>query len=267
MYHFYAFSTGLPTRKYCESEAFIEILSADSNPRVIDVGGNIGWYSLLSASNGAKVDVFEPNEFNYLRTCESICINNWMDESCGHFGDLSVEGSNRNGRVSIYPVGVGRQEEIVAFDTGSKTNHNPGQGKIIRSGFLENKNTIKIVPLDLLASRLGWYSTDISILKVDVEGFEYDVFQGARKFLNSKSAKNIFMEGNVGSSYQQTQFKELVQLLDQAGYRIYRIGGFAGPTESNVPPMGDDIAEKLTNQCSEGKNKKRSQCNLWWKVK
>lgn len=71
--------------KYYEqalSEAFAEILlstdadttttTTTTSKHVIDVGGNIGWYSLLSMALGSTVDVFEPNPLNLLRFCESL---------------------------------------------------------------------------------------------------------------------------------------------------------------------------------------------------
>jgi hypothetical protein len=66
--------------KYYEkalSQAFVSVLDAPEKSLVIDVGGNIGWFSLLSAAMGHDVHVFEPNVVNVHRMCESICLNGW----------------------------------------------------------------------------------------------------------------------------------------------------------------------------------------------
>ena len=247
-------------------------MSNSSQPRVIDVGGNVGWYSLLSAALGAKVDYFEPNQMNYHRACESICVNGWSDEPCTGLGDLFV-GGDREGKIRVFPIGIGNQEEIVQFDSGSSTRHNPGAGKIVGKSKIEiltaSKNLldIQIVALDSIASYLGWYGNDIDILKMDVEGFEVDVVRGGKSFLSSGRVKNIFMEGDVERVTKKRKFQEVIRMLASSGYSIYKIGGFAGPTETDVPIMDDNIAETLTKACATRKNgKRRKKCNLWWKL-
>lgn len=67
-------------KKYYEqfiTAEFQDILKNAPLGRVIDVGMNIGWFTLLSRSLGHEVLLFEPNLMNILRTCESIALNNW----------------------------------------------------------------------------------------------------------------------------------------------------------------------------------------------
>jgi FkbM family methyltransferase len=226
---------------------------------------------------GAKVDVFEPNKVNFLRACESVCVNNWVDEPCTNIGDLSVSGSKRNGRVRIFPVGIGQKEEVVKFDTGDESYNNPGQGRIVGPGSIKvslrnapKYQEIRLVPLDTLATQLGWYQEDIDIMKIDVEGFELDVVVGARSFLRSNRVKNIFMEGDVEMLGNRNKFMEVVRMLAASGYIVFKIGGFSGPTDTDVPPMDDNITEALTYECGHKKmghhRKSRKKCNLWWKL-
>lgn len=256
-----------------QSKAFIDVLGNSSKPRVIDVGGNIGWYSLLSAAMGAQVDVFEPNKVNFLRTCESICVNSWLDEPCNNIGDLSVSGSKRNGRVRIFPVGVGQNEGLVKFDTGDSSYNNPGQGKIVgpikTSKQTERKyQEIRVIPLDKLATQLGWNKGDVDIMKLDVEGFELDVVLGAKTLLKSNRIKNIFMEGDVSVAGDRLKFKKLVGIIADSGYKVFKIGGFSGPTDAEVPPMDANIAEALTYSCSHKRGGSlRKKCNIWWKLR
>ena len=43
----------------------------------INVGMNIGWFSLYALAMGAQVHAFEPNPVNRLRFCESAIANNF----------------------------------------------------------------------------------------------------------------------------------------------------------------------------------------------
>ena len=63
--------------------AWAEILqNAPPEARILDVGGNVGYFSLLSAAMGSsfRVDTFEPNPLNLLRACESLEQNQWTNE-------------------------------------------------------------------------------------------------------------------------------------------------------------------------------------------
>ena len=44
---------------------------------MLDVGGNVGWFSMVAAAHGAEVFVFEPNVVNMVRLCESSVLNGW----------------------------------------------------------------------------------------------------------------------------------------------------------------------------------------------
>lgn len=238
---------------------------------MIDVGGNIGWYTLLSAAMGARVDTFEPNPKNYLRMCESICVNKWIDGTCNELGDLTIRGSRQNGRVRIFPVGVGSAESSALFEAGLDSRNNPGAGAIVESKSvpkiaLKKYLEITIMPLDEMARNLGWYDETIDIMKIDVEGYEIHVIRGAKALLKSNRIKNIFMEGDVSGPAKQKKFRELVKTFADAGYEVFKIGGYSGPSDTNVPPMDENIEQSLAQQCAGGDGQKRKKCNLWWKL-
>ena len=83
---------------------FYEILSiASPNAAVvIDVGSNIGWYSLLSASIGIgqsqqrKVYSFDANPINLIRLCESIELNHWTSSSSSTSTTIGDDGIGIN---------------------------------------------------------------------------------------------------------------------------------------------------------------------------
>lgn len=219
---------------------------------------------------GAKVDVFEPNPKNFLRMCESICVNGWVvDGRCINIGNMAVQGSNRNGRVRIFPIGIGSGASSAFFQTGLASRNNPGAGAIVEahlSPSLQKKYTsIQIMPLDEMARQLGWYDEMIDIMKIDVEGYEIHVVRGAKELLRSNRIKNIFMEGDVSGQAMQKRFQELVRTFADAGYIVFKIGGFSGPIDTDVPPMDENIERSLATQCA-GKKQKRKKCNLWWKL-
>jgi predicted methyltransferase len=84
--------------------------------RVLDIGGNVGYYSLLSAASGAfVVDGFEPNLKNLLRFCESSVLNRWTNE---------FEMSSSQPHLNIYAYGVSDHAGELPF----YVRRNPGEG-------------------------------------------------------------------------------------------------------------------------------------------
>jgi len=103
-------------------------------------------------------------------------------------------------------------------------------------------------------------------MKIDVEGYEIHVVRGAKKLLKSNRIRNIFMEEDVDGAGKQRMLRELVRTFSDAGYHVFKIGAFSGPSDTNVPPMDENIERSLAHQCAGGDGRKRKKCNLWWKL-
>jgi len=254
------------------SECYRQVLSSptknqNAKKRVLDVGGNIGWHSLLSASLGAEVASFEPHMPNYLRTCESMCLNDWLHSTSSAEHEACIMGSDDDSsffsdRIHIFPYAVCDSDKELNFEL---VNNNPGQGQI-QKNVTKQSTPIRCVSLDGMVEALGWTTGEIDILKVDVEGAEMGVFLGARKLLKSQRVQNIFMEGNVRRPSEIAEFESMVKLFMDSGYHAYMIGGFSGPkSTTDVPKMGKDFTKNLITEC--GKDTRVRQCNLWWKTK
>lgn len=145
---------------------FTSFLSPDSV--VVDVGANIGLYTLLAARVAKAVYAFEP-EANNLRLLTR-----------------SVEANGLN-NVRIFPYCVCDRVGRVAL---SLADHHPGAHSIVRR---ISKNTVSVpsTTLDEIFPR-----ETIDLLKVDVEGAEPLVLLGAQGLIRSHRVKRIIMEWN-----------------------------------------------------------------------
>jgi FkbM family methyltransferase len=249
--------------------AFQQVLSesvpGSTKHHVIDVGGNIGWFSLLSAAHGAQVTMFEPNPHNNLRACESMRLNGWLPCSSSNGGCLNPQQANlhefHSSNIHIYPYGISDKEGNLFFE---QDEFNPGKDRVV--DYEWNMTTpLRVVSLDFMAKELGWLESDISILKVDVEGAELGVFQGAKGLLRSKRVHNLFMEGGGKGRAVQRRFRTVLALLIDAGYKVHKIGGWRGPEyPMDAAPSGANIVEYHYDQCMAA-GQKSKQCNLWWR--
>jgi len=245
---------------------FLEILDkAKPGDHVLDVGGNIGTFSLLSASNGPFiVDAFEPNAINVLRFCESLKLNSWIDNP-------------RDGpKVSIHKVGVGSVEEVVNFRHDLS---NPGMGRMEKKGKLKippqnrtrpipKDESIQSVKLDNFAQSRGWFETKptIAILKVDVEGFEPEVFKGAQKLVKSGIIQNILMEVTFRTEKQLEDSTTMLQSIADAGYKVAGVGYWRGPKKDKVAGLVHDetLIPSLFKIWETFEGRKNKQLNIWW---
>lgn len=210
--------------------------------QVLDVGGNIGWYTLVAASMGHSVSMFEPNELNIIRVCQSLHLNGYQD--LVHVYQKGV--SNDHGSILPLYAQANNNPGVATFDDKDwEGRDHPEKLKI---------GEIHMVTLDKIAEERGWFerSQPIAVMKVDVERYEYYVFSGALRLLKSKLVKNVFVE------YGDTRVSDM---LFENGYYVYRKGMWLGPRDPYVQTEGKNQSQSLFEQCGG------SHCNVWFKPK
>ena len=220
---------------------------------------------MFSAASGPFIiDTFEPNLKNRMRFCESLSANRWFHTE---FDPLPLESSSSIGGgpiVNPYAYGVGEKEGTFQF-TEHETN--PGMGAVSDVQLdPSNPNAIQTVTLDNFARERGWFESrpNIAILKVDVEGFEYAVFNGAKELLKSGMVQNVFMEISARTEEESDANIPLLEFLSkEAGYRLYKTGGWSGPGgEPKTWPNDAQLIGKIQKEAEEAHAK---QLNMWWK--
>jgi FkbM family methyltransferase len=179
----------------------------------LDVGANIGWFSLVAAAHGAtKVYSFEPNKQNTIRFCESLSLNGYLQDDF----------------IIPVPKGVGNKEDT--RELYSVAQGNPGSfsfQKPFKNAFVVG--TMEITTLDVFAEEHGWFDTkpSIPIFKLDVEHFEMEVMEGATRLLNSGIIESIAME--LKPAHSKKVKSKICSLLLGAGYEFFMHGGYKGP--------------------------------------
>jgi FkbM family methyltransferase len=245
------------------TRTFSNILKhATANSRVVDVGGNIGWFTMASAASGHHVDVFEPNKINIIRQCQSMWLNRWGDAE----EDEIIARTEKKGSINICPFGVGANTTTMTFYVGK----NPGKATMVRSMLPKKKrlretSTIHVVTLDSLEQDMGWFENKIpiAILKLDVEAFEPSVFVGAKRLVSKGLIWNILME--VSGQHDNTENAAMLQRIVDSGYRLHQIGGPEGPSKGSNIPLSDENAGRIVMERLA--NRDGVQANLWWKWK
>jgi len=169
--------------------------------KVVDVGANIGVYSILAqhrVGHAGCVWAFEPSSESYRRFLENISLNNC---SC------------------VRPARIALSDRPDAF---FMLQSDPGFGDAYRY-LLPSRaaggaagELVPVTTLDLYASRNGIASVDF--VKVDVEGGEFKVFAGSSRLLASSPNAVVMFESDPewcarAGCRQQDSF-ELLRKLD-----------------------------------------------------
>ena len=138
--------------------------------QVLDVGANLGYFTLLAASlvgPGGHVVAVEPNELNV---------------------KLLESSRRRNGFENITVAQVAATNVIETLFLHATV----GNGSVTALGDADSifdTKTVPGIPLDVLLARR---TQPIKLIKIDVEGFEYMALQGAVELLRQDKPHIVF---------------------------------------------------------------------------
>ena len=222
-------------------------------PLMLDVGMNIGWFSLYARAMKHDFAAFEPNPTMFLRVCESLEHNGW---------------DNDRG-IMLWNYGLGVTPGTFNITTGN----NPGGSSFHEDRLaakFRKKMPVAVTTLDTVALQQGWLDRKISLMKVDVEGFENFVFEGGRKLVYNGNIDNIIMENSISD---KNVVGGMVDLLYGAGYRVKEI------LSVNGDPYHEDWWHTFNPELEKRHNAKediesdqmnflsKATSNIWWQQK
>jgi len=164
---------------------------------VVDIGANIGYYTLIAAKsvgNKGIVYAFEPEPSHYKLLCDNIAVN-------GYTNVVPIEKavSKTTGKTRLYVNAA-----LVDISSLSKDNVLP---------YSKNLDCLEVETItmdDFFERTVG--DDRIDLMKIDVEGAEELVVDGAERVLRNNSLK-IFMEfvprqlRNVGTDPPELLYK------------------------------------------------------------
>lgn len=135
------------------------------NSSLVDVGANIGNHSLFFGDLFKKIYSFEPNPTTY----ELLKIN------------------TENKNISTFNRGLGsKKDKLILFES---LENNGGSSLHMDKSAHEGKTyTVDIDTLD----NFDFSNELVSVIKIDVEGHEFDVLQGGKKLIDEMRPIIIF---------------------------------------------------------------------------
>lgn len=199
---------------------------------VVDVGANIGFFSVLAGALTGKtgrVFAFEPGPNNLPELKHNLAQNGFS-----HVQVIEQPVSNQVGPISFFinsDTGGGN----ALWDPGEYPGNERSKAQPI-------KLTIESTTLDLLSARLP-PATHVKLIKIDTEGAEYHVLAGATAFLRRHMVPFVICElHEFGLRKLGTSTAALRELMHSLGYGCYVL--VADGTLPRFVPLRTEIQVK-----------------------
>ncbi len=183
-------------------------LHARDGDLMIDIGANIGWFSVLFGDACREVDAnvlcFEPDPGNYALLKHNIAANGLADKVIAEplalsdnqdGATLHLFSGNNRGRHSLLPIHDGETVEIATARLDDVIGHD-----------------------DALRARRP------ALLKIDIEGFELIALRGASQTL-TRCPRVVLEYSPAFMRRGDLEPSELLRLMHDAGFSAHRLSG------------------------------------------
>lgn len=212
-------AAGDERRRPTNDFAALEAVAPWAGKVVVDVGANLGGTVARFAREAAKVYALEPQPGNFAHLLDQIRIRR-LD----NVEPLQLAAAQKAGRATFY--------ERESHGIHSLGPHNKGR---VRSSY-----EVDVTTLDQLwRERIN---APIGLLKIDVEGFEADVLEGAGWLLDNRLIESIVFEFSPKiHAIRDLPADAPLRVLKAHGYAIFTLDG-APVGAGTLPGLCDLIA-------------------------
>jgi FkbM family methyltransferase len=183
--------TGL--HEFADMGYLLHVLRAEDN--FYDVGANVGSYTILACSAvGAIGYAFEPIPSTYARLVENIRLNNIED------------------RVYFFNLGLAQHEGTIHFTSDLDTVNHVVAEKEKSPDSIE----VKVTTLDLATIGIS-----PSLIKIDVEGYETPVLEGALQTLMNNNLHSVIIELNGSGVRYGFDESRILSMMFDIGFKTF----------------------------------------------
>lgn len=155
-----------------------DVCRRTADPVVIDVGANIGFYTILEANamDHGRIMAIEP----FPRNME-LCRAN-----------LALNGCERG--VSLHECAIGSANETARLHLSASSNRHRISSEAERDSSGTSGIDVPMYTLDTFVTNHGVDPGDVSVVRMDLEGFEVEVLNGMTEILASDGPTILYIE-------------------------------------------------------------------------
>jgi FkbM family methyltransferase len=190
-----------------EKQFISSCVKTDKEITVFDVGANVGNYSteIKNACPNATIYAFEPHPKSFSKLSA-------LFSHAKHEKDKALN------------VGLGRRKEIAKlFDyqdymEGGGSEHASLYSEVFQ-GFQSSACEVNIITIDSFCAENN--IAQIELLKMDTEGNEFAILEGAKRMLSGRRIKTIHFEFGDRNIYSRVFMRDFFKILPN--YELYRM--------------------------------------------
>lgn len=177
--------------------------NSGKNLVMYEIGANIGQYSLVAAANKIKVLAFEPGFSNFNTLNKNITLNNF------------------DNKISAFNLAFSRETKVEKFKYHDITSGTSLCFYNEEGYYKTKKNSKKLIEKDTLIYSLDNFIKTFKLpsaqlLKIDVDGAEYEIICGAKETLSNKKLKSIIIE--VDEDIKNSS--EIQKIIEKSGFKL-----------------------------------------------
>ena len=232
-----------PDREKQMTEIFNKVVKEGNT--ILDLGANLGYYTLLAAKlvgKNGKVFAFEPEPRNYNLLLKNIALNEYENVV-----PMQKAISDKAGVVKLF---------LDTEDSGSHTIRHIGENK----EFIE----VPAVALDEFFADKG---LSIDVIKMDIEGAEIAAFTGMDRIIRENENLKMFIEFYPSLIKEAGQSPEefVNKLLEDYQFSILAIDDYTRDKKSLIISSADELmklckGDRVVNLFLEKRNNGENDC-------
>jgi FkbM family methyltransferase len=191
-----------------ESAMMLGLLSPGD--QFIDVGANIGWYSIAAATRigtGGHVLAIEPD--------------------AGNFALLEANIKQTGASVTPFRCALGSATGRGTLSTSSTNKGDHRVRNFVVDEPRGSPGTVRVETLDNVLESSGEFDIDrLRVIKIDVQGFEAEVLKGSTRLLSRLPARTLMFlefEPSLLRDASPSACEELIDMIASIGRNIFQI--------------------------------------------
>lgn len=169
---------------------------------VVDIGANIGYFALLypAQSRRGTVIAIEPHPESAALLRENVTRNGLEKLVDCYQCAIGATSGTATLRVS-------RHRNLCATTDDPKSHY-------------VDEMTVPMRTLDDFLTEHGHAGADVDVLRMDVQGYEYEVFQGMTELLDGGNVRLAFLELHPWYLRNRGEYDEFLTMLQEVGFEL-----------------------------------------------
>jgi FkbM family methyltransferase len=177
----------------------------EAGQRVVDIGANIGLYTLLFArlvGNTGAVIAIEPGPKSF-----DLLKRNIAENSYENIRAENAAVADRSGTIDLFVCRSGESDNRIA---GTLVDHDQ-----------RDKVSVRCATLDEIVGREA-----VDFIKMDAQGAEFMILQGAQQTLRENAGLRVLMEYSPGGlATAGSAATEFLSFIEAFGFNVARLNG------------------------------------------